>query len=353
MEDHIYRFLRSRAETDANAKLLATLMENGRGIDAVVLDNRKLKSQEQVLDFSRLSYYLVKVGEQPLLLYPYEEREKYLDIKDRLRFGDGVRYAGFSFSEMEAIRDYLAASGADYQVSMGDGVRMEILVSKKDSVYMDSAIRRLQMEASRPEGLHYLTTKNQCWANTVSQVSKAIGTDMAYLGSDGGQDGIWIDKHGASVVTTQGSEFIPRGAEGFGETVVRNALTMLHGSDTPIKAFFGKDMEWMSYGMGKGAGKALKRSEALSILGIKTSPGIETLTQVMETAKTKNEKLAAKTLAVMEVCRTMHVDGIEKLSRKDKQTYQKMHEGMVKEFTAEISREAGREVENNEIGKGR
>lgn len=362
IEQHICRFLRSRAETDENAKILATLMENGRGIDAVVLDSRKLEAQENILDFSKLSYYLVKVGEQPLLLYPYEEREKYLGIKDRLRFGDGERYAGFSFSEMEAIKDYLDASGTDCQFSMGDGIRMEILVSKKDRAHMDKAIRRLQTEIASPEGLHYLTTKNQCWANTVSQVSKALGADMAYIGSDGGQDGIWIDQKGASVITTQGSEFIPRHTNKFDETVINQALTALHGSDTPIKAFFGKDMEWMSYGMGTSQNKALKRSEALSVLGVQESPGLGELKVAMETADNEREKIAAKTLAVMEVCRAMHVEGIEKLSRSEKEAYRKMHAGFVKEFTAGIGRGEEHTVEIShgrtggdgyEIGKGR
>lgn len=349
MIESIHRFLRSRAGTDANAGVLAALIEGGREIDAVVLETEKLKAQEQILNFSKLPYYLLDIAGHPVLIYPNEEREKYLDIRDDLRFGDSALYAGFTYAELEAVKDYMDASGADYKSSMDGGTRMSVLVAKKDKGYMDAVLGKLRKEIGSSIGERYLSVKNQCWANTVSQVSKALAADMAYLGSDGGQDGIWIDQEAAYVVTAQGSEVIPRSGPDFEGEVTRKALDALRGKDSPIKAFFGDDMEGMAYGV-KGAQKAMRRSEALRVLGFLEVPTPRELAAIAESEINSDRRLATYTLLRMELCRTMRVEGIKKLSKAEKKEYQGMHAELVRQFAAEIDR-ADRNMECREVVK--
>lgn len=336
----VYRFLKARSDIDKNADILSSLIESDRGIDAVELELDKLNSQKQVLSYSDLSYCLMNINNHLILLYPYEERDKYMGIKDELQFGGKMQeYRGVSYAEASALKDFLDAAEVNYKARSDTDGMIQFLVSSDDEKIMDEAIKKLMKEIDTDVGRKYLMGKNACYANSITQISKALDyNEDVYIGTEGGTNGIHINSDGAVIMrTNEKSEFISKMDKNFEFIIQDIVINEFRGDETPVKAFFGDFAKDISFGMSQTDIKknAMTRNEAMQQLGLEKFPTMEWLAK----KKDKNEltgknKEALYALIRMNLCRTTELAGYDeyKMSKNEKAEYKNMHNRNIDAF---------------------
>lgn len=341
-EDLIYRFLKARANINKNADILTTCIEADRSIDAVELDGDGLKNQQLILDSAELSYYMLNINNHIVLLYPSEERDKYMSIKNMLKFHENMaEYTGFSYAEADVIKDLLNHSKVPYQVCAGDDMQITFLIPETSSAIMEHSMNALEHELSTDIGRKYLMAKNICWANTIGNVSKALDfTGVSYIGSEGGTRGIRIDSDGAVVIKQNGkSDFISRLDPAFSIKVINAALYDLNGGITPIKRISGGLAEEITYGMTKEniLKKPISKRDAIKKLGLKELPDIKTLAELKEKPLTEEKQLAVYALMRMVICRSMQIEEAKdlKTTKGEREEYLYMHNRLIHEMDQE------------------
>ena len=348
----MHRYLKSREITDENAGLLASLIEAGRGIDAVELDPGELKNAKTVLGFSELSYCLVKVDNHLLLLYPTEQREMYFDVRPQLELGAGyAEFPGFSYSEAVAARDLLQAAGVNYHTSVDGTGRVTYAVRREDTKIMRNVVDTVLSELDTPEGRDHFISQNLCWQHAVNQASTALSYGgVSYIGSEGGSSGIRIDEHGAVIsIAGKKGRFIPRGDRDFNKKVLSAVMDGLKGDKTPVKAFYGEFADIMTADMTPRSAKLkpMSKNEALDILGMDGIPDIEGCAKLYEDLDSmdRDEETAFYTLLRMSMCRQQKAEEISenRIARRDEEVYQKTHTENV-DFFAGFSKELGGEA---------
>lgn len=338
-ENVVCRFLKSRAEIDKNAGALAMLIEADRGIDAVELDMNKMDSQKQILAVSDLSYCLLNINNHLILLYPGDEREKYMNIKDELQFnGQIMKYSGVTYAEADSIKDFLMQAGVKYKIHSDSDRHIHFLISKEDSKVMDRAVNAVRKEIESEPGKKYLMGKNLCWANAITQVSKALsGSEPSYIGTEGGTNGISINEDGAVVMRTQGNgEFISKLDPNFKQKVQDIVINEFKGGTTPIKAIYGDYAKEITYGMSQYdiRKKAMTKNEAMNELNLNSFPSIESLSKMTEQDLEGKKKEALYALIRMSLCRSIKLEGFDelKMSKSEKIAYENMHQSNLNGF---------------------
>ena len=107
-EKLLYRYLKSREDINENAGVLADLLLNKCKIDAVVLDAGAVPFTKPILQSTELTYCMMNVNGCPILIYPSEERQKYMEVQPLLEFGgEAVAYPGFTYSEFKAAEEIM------------------------------------------------------------------------------------------------------------------------------------------------------------------------------------------------------------------------------------------------------
>ncbi len=329
-EDLIYRFLKSRSKVNKNADILTDCIKSNRGIDAVELDNDCLKNQQDILNSSNLSYYLLNINNHIVLLYPEEERDKYMSIRDMLMFHDNMKeYIGFSYAEADVIKDVLDMQNIEYKVSAEKNMEINFLISEKDSIIMDKAIDVLVKELETDIGNKYLTAKNLCWANSIGHASKAIDfTGVSYIGSEGGANGMRIDSDGVIVSTQKGKhDFISRKDPNFSIKVINSVLYDLNGKSHPVKRISGKLAEELTHSMMLNNVTNYSKDRALKKLGLNKFPDLNILSEMKDKDLPEDEKEAVYALIRMSICRQISIEEMKdiKITKADEKDYLHMH----------------------------
>lgn len=347
----IKRFLKARADVNKNAKIISDAIDANRDIDAVIMDKQKLESNKHVLDYSGLSYYILNINDNIVLLYPGEERQRYNNIRQDLQLGSNyVEYAGISYSEAEALKDFLDAGRVEYNVKMNDNMMIQFMIPQRYEDEMNLALSKLQSEIQSEIGKKYLLGKNYCFANTITQLSKCFDYQGdIYIGTEGGTSGIHINEDGAVLIQTGASgDFISKLDPDFENKVTDIVMNELKGDITPIKAFYGDFAKDISYGMSQFDIKkqAITKTEAMSILKLTSFPSLDTLSKMKESDKySGKEKDALYALIRISLCRQTNLEDYKefKLTKAEKIAYENMHANNIEEIEAYIGGELSNE----------
>lgn len=342
--DIMHRYLKSRDIIDENAGILASLIEAGRGIDAVELDADNLEDAKGILGYSDLSYCLVNVDGHLLLLYPTEQRDMYMDIQPQLELGR--RYSeiqGFTYSEATAARDFFRAAEVPYRTTIDEDGSITFAVSEKNQRFAQNVADAVMREVE--EDREYFISRNICWQHAVNQASRAITSDgVSYIGSEGGSSGIRIDGEGALISPARKeARFIPRADRDFNRKVLSAILNDLDGYRKPVKVFYGDFAKLMTEDMSVRS-SAMSKNEALDILGLDGIPDIEGCADLYDELDTysKEEEKAFYTLLRMSMCRSQKLDEIRehKIGKREEEKYQSLHLDNLKMFSG-YARELG------------
>ena len=124
--DLVCRYLKARQSISKNAGVLADYIENKKNVDAVELDMKNLDSSKNILsNLSDMTFYLMEINEHLILIFPEEEREKYMNIQLELMSGDVIdEYRRFTYSEANAAKDFLQAANVTYRSSIDSDGRI-------------------------------------------------------------------------------------------------------------------------------------------------------------------------------------------------------------------------------------
>lgn len=344
-ENIMYRYLKSRESINENAALLAALIESKRDIDAVVLDMDKLDSTKQILNCTDLSYCLVNVNNNLVLIYPNEQREQYMNIQPYLVMGEELsEFGGFTYSEAAACREFLESADIKYSTSydMQHDGKIKFIISKKDEQIMNQAIETISQEEQTDEGRKHFILTNLLWSHTMNQASKAINyskTGTAFIGSEGGTSGIRFDEKGATVIYPKKTadkdkkRFISRSDKEFEKKVIKIMTDDLNGLSAPLKAVYGDFADILTEDMPK---TVITKQEALNTFKLTSIPDLETIGKMIEEKdkydKKQRESLAA--IARMAICRPQKVEGIQeyKMTKQEKQDYNTIHNENIDKF---------------------
>lgn len=326
----IHRYLKAREDIDENARLIANIIESRRGIDAVVIEPKDKGTLKQLLGYTDLSYCLLNVNGQTLLLYPNEQRERYMSLRPHLLFdGKMVEYKGFTYSEATAAKDFITAAGEQFQITTDENGRISFAISKRDEALMDQVISCIKKEAGTPCGEKHFVSDNICWIHAINQVSMAINYEgNIYLGREGGTGGILINKNWAYIVTPQNAGKITKNDQNFAKKLINAVLNDLDGAHHPIKAFYGDIVNEISYGMDNGR-PSMSRQNALNVFGLREIPTIDMIGEMLEKSEqyNKRETEALYTLMRMSMCRSQKLESIDeyKMNKEEKKDYESMH----------------------------
>lgn len=340
--DLICRYLKARQDINENAGILADYIENQKNIDAVVLDMDKLETSKRILNgFSDMTFCLVNVNNHLILMFPEEERQKYMDIKLELMSGDVIdEYKKFTYSEANAAKDFLQAANVMYRSTIDSDGRIKFLVPRQYAYVMDQAMKTIREEVQTKIGADYYNAQNVCYMNAINQLSQAIDYDgVSFIGKEGGTDGVRIDDKGAVYINTKGTgRFISRNSSKFEHELLKLILNDLNGTNSPVKAFYGEFAEEITKGMTKENIKthALTKNQALEILGLDDIPDIDHIGKMINDIDDYNEERrgALRTLIRMRLCRDQKLKDLQeyKQNKQDKTEYLKIHSENINKF---------------------
>lgn len=340
--DLICRYLKARQGINENAGVLADYIENQKNIDAVVLDMDKLEASKRILNgFSDMTFCLVNVNNHLILMFPEEERQKYMDIQLELMSGDVIdEYKKFTYSEATAAKDFLQAANVTYQSTIdGDG-RIKFLVPRQYAYIMEQAMNTIREEVQTKVGKDYYNAQNVCYMNAINQLSQAINYDgVSFIGKEGGTDGVRIDDKGAVYINTKGTgRFISRNSSRFEHELLKLILNDLNGINSPVKAFYGEFAEEITKGMTKESIKtpALTKNKSLDILRLDSMPDIEHIGKMINDIDNYDEEKrgALRAIIRMRLCRDQKLKDLQeyKQSKQDKTEYLNIHSENVDKF---------------------
>ena len=142
---------------------------------------------------------MLDVAGNLVLVYPREQREKYMEIQPHLVLGEKlVQYGGFSHSEAQAMKDFLKEADVDYKQSTGDDGRVGFLIAESKDHMFKNAMEVIKQEEATDIGEKHFVSQNLYWRYAISQASKALNYDgVVFIGSEAGMRGIRLDKNGA------------------------------------------------------------------------------------------------------------------------------------------------------------
>lgn len=351
--DIIYRFLKSREYVDKNAGVLAEVIINGRNVDAVVLESNDYKTAKNLLEnYSDITYGIIEVNGNILLLYPEEERDKYMNLRDMIILGgDIAEFSRFSYSEAKALTDYLKEGNIDYIIS-SNAKRISIIVSRQDKDDVNDAINHVIDELRTEEGQKYFTAINMCFKHAINcAVTGFSYNGPVFIGREGGSGGVKLDKDIAILIPPKGKcKMISKYDRHFEDTVINFILNDLNGLETPVKQFFGDFADLITEDITNGNYDSMPASEAAKILGVNGVPSIEqvaSLLQEHESEYKRNEQKnhAIHTLMRMSACRSLKIEDIKDigLKKEDKKAYKCLHEKNIRAFT-------GHDIKDKERG---
>ena len=92
--DILYRYFKARQEVNENghAETLAQCIHYNRGVDAVVLDMKDKGLAQKILKETDINdafdSWLLDIAGNLVLIYPREQREKYMEIQPHLVLGE-------------------------------------------------------------------------------------------------------------------------------------------------------------------------------------------------------------------------------------------------------------------------
>lgn len=338
--DIISRYLKAREDINENADIIAVLIEAGRDIDAVELDTDKIDIAKQILAYTDITYCLLNINNHLVLVYPNEQRKLYMDIQMQLIFGGPlVEFAGFSYSEAAAVKDFLKAAGTQYRIKANNIGDIQFCLAAVDESIMDEAIETLKNEIEHDVGKKYLSFKNISWTHAINQASKAINYDgPVFIGREGGTGGVRLDKYGAIVMIPNApGRFIPRGDPDFECKVINVIINDLNGQNSPVKAIYGEFVDEITYGMSKKQDiqkKALTKKEALKILGLTNIPDVDELEKMFNNDYDATQKEAFYAVIRMSLCRSMKLKDAHqyKMNKSEKLEYEQLHHTNITKF---------------------
>lgn len=340
--DLVCRYLKARQSISKNAGVLADYIENKKNIDAVELDMKNLDSSKNILsNLSDMTFYLMEINEHLILIFPEEEREKYMNIQLELMSGDVIdEYRKFTYSEANAAKDFLQAADVTYRSSIDSDGRIKFMVPRKYSDVMENAIRTIQDEVKTKEGMDYYNVQNICYMNAIHQLSQAVSYDgVSFIGKEGGTDGVRIDNECAIYANTKGTgKIIFRDSPQFEQELQKIVLNELNGTTSPVKAFYGDFAEEITKDITKKSAKepAMTKKDVLSILALNDIPDIEAIGKMINDIDKYDDekKRAVRVLVRMSVCRMQKQKDLQKYKQRkpDRDRYLNIHSDNIKKF---------------------
>lgn len=347
--DILYRYFKARQEVNENghAETLAQCIHYNRGVDAVVLDMKDKELAQNILKETDVNdafdSWLLDIAGNLVLVYPREQREKYMEIQPHLVLGEKlVQYGGFSHSEAQAMKDFLKEAGVDYKQTVGDGGRIGFLFAENKEYIFKNAMETIKREETTDVGEKHFISQNLYWRYAINQASKALNYDgVVFVGSEAGTRGIRIDKNGAiSMNPLKKGRFIPKNDPNYERKVLNEILNTTNGKEFPVKIFYGELADMMSQDMTRKSLREsplmLKKREALDILALASIPSVDEIGKMVNHIEDygDSERKAIYSLMRMRVCRDCKIEDIQtyKMSKQDKQDYKQMHEQHIKQF---------------------
>ena len=325
----INRYLIAREEVNENASALAGLLKAGRGIDAIEIEKDKLNMAKMLFQYSKIAYCMAEINGHLIIMYPEEQREKYMDIMPRLAFGGPmVEYAGFSYSEAKTVFEGLNQAEIQYQTSFDENGKTRFLIAEKDEHAIQDIIQLIKEEESTELGKKYYISSNICWLHALNQISHVMNYNgVSFIGSEGGSSGIRIDEQGATVMSPQHEcVYLRKTDTRFEQKLIDTVMNELNGKELPVKAFYGNAAEIVSKDIKREfLPKCLmSKKEAMEILNIKNITDINNINIQDITAK---QQEAMDVLIRMTMCRKQQMEEFHefKLSKEEKHQYLKMH----------------------------
>lgn len=343
-EKLLYRYLKSREDVNENAGVLADMLLNECKIDAVVLDAGTVPFTKPILQSTELTYCMMNMNGCPILIYPSEERQKYMEVQPLLEFGgEAVAYPGFTYSEFKAAEEIMGLAGVKYRASFDEEGRTTFLLSKKQEPAMQHAIQAIQSEEQTEIGQKYYCSKNILWGHAVHQTALAFHYGgVSLLASEAGTAAVRLDEFGAAFLTPKGPKTIIRKEDSkYKQKVIRLVLDGLNGVNAPVKAFHGDLAVLLSADMELGKTdkdeRAMTKKEALQVMQMQELPMSEEewnkFIDLADNANYEGEKEKAYyAILRMVSCRMQKVDGLDryKMDKDEKQAYRSMHEETLK-----------------------
>lgn len=347
--DILYRYFKARQEVNENghAETLAQCIHYNRGVDAVVLDMKDKGLAQKILKETDINdafdSWLLDIAGNLVLIYPREQREKYMEIQPHLVLGEKlVQYGGFSHSEAKGMIDFLKEAGVDYKQSIGEDGRISFLLAENKEYIFKNAMDTIKQEETTEVGKKHFVSQNLYWRYAINQASKALNHDgVVFLGSEAGTRGIRVDKNGAiSMNPLKKGRFIPKNDPDYERKVLSEILNTMNGKEFPVKVFYGELADVMSKDMTRKSLREsplmLKKREALDILNLSDIPSVDEIGKMVNNLEDygDRERKAIYSLMRMRVCRDYKIEDIQayKMSKKDKQDYKQMHEQHIKQF---------------------
>lgn len=347
--DILYRYFKARQEVNENghSETLAQCIHYDRGVDAVVLDMKDKGLAQKILKETDINdafdSWLLDIAGNLVLIYPREQREKYMEIQPHLVLGEKlVQYGGFSHSEAQAMKDFLKEAGVDYKQSVENDGRIGFLLAENKEYVFKNAIEALKQEENTEIGTKFLISRNLYWRYAIDQASKALNYDgVVFVGSEAGTRGIRIDKNGAiSMNPLKKGRFIPKNDPNYERKVLNEILNTMNGKEFLVKVFYGELADVMSQDMTRKSLREstlmFKKNEALGVLGLSNIPSVDKIGEMVNHLDDYNddEKKAIYAIMRMRVCRDYKIEDIQayKMSKQEKLEYKQMHEQYIKQF---------------------
>lgn len=238
----LVRFLRSRSTTNKMAGVIANMIRENRSVDAVAVPEQYRDHMLGLFQQIEFDHVLFRIGDDLILCYPHEDREKYMDIREEI-LSEGPRpvYAGFDYSDMRSAVDMMKAIPLNYRVSKQGEFHFSISVANREEEEMQQIIDMVQSENHSPEGEKIRIYQNALFEHAVNQIATAMAIQGTVLmGSEHGQAYMVLEQDGATVVDINGrKEFISRSKNDFEKEIMKKALTTLKCDMFPLKECHG------------------------------------------------------------------------------------------------------------------
>ncbi len=321
---------------------MITGVESGRGeLDAVRFDMKDSDFLQDILPYSGLIYYLANVNNNLILIYPNEQRQKYVEIQPLIDFKDDIaEFAGFSYAEALAAKDFLQAADVQYTVNTNNDGQVKFSIPKCKEPVMESVIKAILSEEQTSEGRQYFESKNLYWLRTIDQAKKIITSNRPhFIGSEGGSKWMYVNRNAACIFDGTNLAHIARDDYDFKRTVMTSMLYELGGERAAIKVFSDDLAEMM---FGNGIVSDITKNEALDVLGLSAIPDISRNADVVsewldKKDKNKKETESFYTIFRMSACRSISNDDVKsyKMTKKCKEFYKQMHEKNIGMFMEE------------------
>lgn len=330
---------------DRKAGVIADMIAAGRQVDAVFIPpeyETAIKSSPGVSPA-----YFLRISGTLTMLYPGEEREKYLQRREAVLYGKQYVYHPLSYGKAASAADILKKKKIPYEIrndAYGSGpMTFSLSVGERFAKEAEMAVKLADKE---DELSKYLKWQNLCAASLSETIDKAIHSEKdVFLLSESGERAIHIaPKEAAIICPPQPVQTIKRDSESFKKDLTMAAVRVLMADKSIVKTLSGKETEIFTDGENK-----LTAAEAMKALGLTAFPSGARLLELRKQDTEGKYKKEISVLMRMRAARNIQLDDEIKEKRPGKEeraAYQKLHQESVRAFMeTEFIQDTGRGTE--------